>query len=91
MPEVRFSPAARQAYDNLEKAGSVQMLDAIDDAVDLLEADASSAACRKRSFGGGLWGVPVRDRHDDWLIVWEHDEVEPEIIRVRYIGADPFA
>ena len=38
---------------------------------------------------GGLWGIPVRDRADDWLIIWEHDGTE--IIRVRYLGADPFA
>jgi hypothetical protein len=35
--------------------------------------------------------MPVRDRHDDWLIVWERDADEPDIIRVRYIGVDPFA
>ena len=35
--------------------------------------------------------LPVRDRHDDWLIVWERDADEPDIIRVRYIGVDPFA
>jgi len=67
------------------------MLDAIDDTLDVLEDDPSTAACRKRSFGGGLWGMPVRDRHDDWLIVWERDADEPDIIRVRYIGVDPFA
>jgi hypothetical protein len=91
MAEVRFSPAAMLAYDGLEKAAALQILDAIDGAIDLLEADASSAACRKRSFGGGLWGIPVRDRHDDWLIVWEHDATDSDVIRVRFIGADPFA
>jgi hypothetical protein len=40
-------------------------------------------------FTGGLWGIPVRDRADDWLIIWEHDEAGA--IRVRYLGADPFA
>lgn len=91
MAEVRFSPAALLAYDGLEKAAALQMLDAIDDAIDQLEADPSSAACRKRSFSGRLWGIPVRDRHDDWLIVWEHDPTDNDVIRVRYIGADPFA
>lgn len=91
MAEVRFSPAALQAYEGLEKAASEQMLDAIDDAVDLLEADSSSAGCRRRSFGAGLWGIPVRDRHDDWLIIWELDTDEPDVVRVRYIGSDPFA
>jgi hypothetical protein len=67
------------------------MLDASHHAVDLAAADPSSAACCKRSFGGGLWGIPVRDRHDDWLIVREHDPAGNDIIRVRCIGIDPFA
>jgi hypothetical protein len=32
------------------------MLDAIDDAVDVLEADPTDASARRRSFGDGLWG-----------------------------------
>jgi hypothetical protein len=31
------------------------------------------------------------DRHDDWLIVWEHDPADIDIVRVLYIGTDPFA
>ena len=76
MAEVKFSPAALRAYAGLEKAGCEPLLDAIDDAVDALEADPSSAPCHRRSFAGGLWGMPVRDRSDDWLIVWEHDQAE---------------
>jgi hypothetical protein len=91
MAEVRFSPAAMLAYEALEKAAALVMLDAIDDALDLLETDPSSAACRKRSFGDGLWGISVRDRQDDWLIVWEHDADDSDVIRVRFIGTDPFA
>ena len=67
------------------------MLDAIDDAVDLLESDPADASARRRSFGDGLWGIPVRDRSDDWLIIWEHDAEDSDLIVVRYLGADPFA
>jgi hypothetical protein len=59
------------AYAQLEKASANVMLDAIDDAVDLLESGSASAAARRRSFGDGLWGIPVKDRSDDWLIIWE--------------------
>jgi ParE toxin of type II toxin-antitoxin system, parDE len=89
MPEVRLSPQAIQAYADLEKAGAAQLLDAIDDALDILEASPGDPRARKRLFTGGLWGIPVRDRADDWLIIWEHDEAGG--IRVRYLGADPFA
>jgi hypothetical protein len=87
----RLSPATRLACDGLEKAAALQMLNAIDDAVDLLQADPSSTPCRRRSFGGGLWAIPIRDRHDDWLIVREHDPADGDVVRVRDIGADPFA
>jgi len=63
----------------------------IDDALDILEADPGGAQARRRSFGGGLWGITVRDRSDDWLIIWEYDQEDLELIRVRYLGADPFA
>jgi hypothetical protein len=89
MAEVKLSPQAIQAYAQLEKSGAEQLLDAIDDALDILEADPGDSRARRRSFTGGLWGITVRDRTDDWLIIWEHDD--QGIIRVRYLGADPFA
>ncbi len=89
MADVKLSPQASQAYAQLEKAGSTVMLDGIDDALDMLEADPGGAQARRRSFTGGKWGIPVRDRTDDWLIVWEQDD--EGIVRVRYLGKDPFA
>ncbi|HXP18214.1 MAG TPA: hypothetical protein VN840_01085 [Streptosporangiaceae bacterium] len=43
------------------------------------------------SFGDGLWGIPVRDHSEDWLIVWERDREEDDLVVVRYLGTDPFA
>jgi hypothetical protein len=54
MATVESRPAALQAYAGLEKSGSRQLLDAIDDAIDALKADPGSAALRRRSFGDGL-------------------------------------
>ncbi|HEX9353227.1 MAG TPA: hypothetical protein VF933_05360 [Streptosporangiaceae bacterium] len=64
------------------------MLDALNDALDALEADPGDKRCRVRSFGGGLWGIPVRGRDDDWLLIWEQDQ---EGTVIRYLGTDPFA
>ena len=91
MAAVEFDPQPLQAYAALEKAGSAQLLDAIDDAIDALEADPGSAAVRRRSFSDGLWGIPVRDRTDDWLIIWERDPAADNLVVVRYLGTDPFA
>lgn len=91
MARAEFDPQPLQAYAALEQAGSLQLLDAIDDSIDALEVDPGSAAVRRRSFGDGLWGIPVRDRTDDWLIVWERDAADADLIIIRYLGADPFA
>jgi hypothetical protein len=68
-----------------------QLLDAIDDAIDALENDPGDAAVRRRCFGDGLWGIPVRDRTEDWLIIWERDPAADNLIANRYLGTDPFA
>ena len=91
MAEIRFSPQALQAYEDLERAGAVKLLDGIDDALDILEADPGDRQVRRRSFGDGRWGVTVKDPDDDWLLIWQLDEDDAGIVRVRYLGADPFA
>jgi hypothetical protein len=91
MARAEFDPQPLEAYAALEKAGDIRLLEAIDDAIDDLEADPGSAEARRRSFGDGLWGIPVRDRSDDWLIIWEHDPDAANIVVVHYLGADPFA
>ena len=88
MAALRLTPEALRAYTSLDHASTAPLLDAIDDALDLLEADPGDKRCRARSFGGGLWGITVPG---DWLIVWEHDPEQDDLIRVRYLGADPFA
>jgi hypothetical protein len=85
------STAATACLRRLGEGGSGQLLDAIDDAIDALEADPGSAAVRRRSFGSGLWGIPVRDRTDGWLIIRERDPTASDLIVIRYVGTDPFA
>jgi hypothetical protein len=88
---LRFSADAERAYTDLDRPGVVRLLDAVDDALDLLEEDPGDKRCRARSFSGGLWGIPVRDGSGDWLLIWEQDAEQADMIRVRYIGRDPFS
>jgi hypothetical protein len=88
MPAAEFDEQPLLAYELLEKSGDLTLLDAIDDAVDILEGDPGSAEARRRSFGDGRWGIPIRTRTDDWLLIWELDDAVPV---VRYLGDDPFA
>lgn len=91
MTEVKLGPHAQQAYAQLERAGALRLLDAIDDALDILEADPGDKQARRRSFGDGRWGIPARDADDDWLIIWFMDAEDTDIAHVPYIGPDPFA
>ena len=92
MATVKFDEQPWDAYSALERAGSLALLDAIDDALDALEADPGDKQCRQRSFGEGRWGITVRDHADDWLIVWEYGPGPGEdLIHIRYLGLDPFA
>ncbi|MFC0865391.1 hypothetical protein ACFHYQ_24155 [Sphaerimonospora cavernae] len=92
MVEIAFDPQPHEAYNSLEKSATgAHLLDAIDEALDLLEADPGDSRVRRRSFKDGLWGIPLRDRTEDWLIIWECDTSEPDVIVIRYLGADPFA
>ena len=91
MATVEFDPQPQQTYAALDKAGQVRLLDAIDQALDLVEAAPGDAAARQRSFGDGLWGITVRGYADDWLIIWELDQFQDQVIIVRYLGTDPFA
>ncbi len=91
MAGAEFDPQPLQAYASLDKAGAAALLDAVDNAIHALEADSGAAAVRRRSFGDGPWGIPVRDRTEDWLIIWEYDPDADIVIVIRYLGADPFA
>lgn len=88
---IRLSPEADAALDTLDLIRDDQLLRAIDDAINLLATEPGSAAARRRSFQGAGFGMTVRTPHENWLIVWEPDPADPAIIRVRYIGPDPFA
>lgn len=84
---VELDPGPEAELDRLERAKSWDLLDAIDAAIGTLAASPGSPESRRRSFSKGAFGITVRTRYDDWLIIWEN---EADVIAVRYIGSDPF-
>jgi hypothetical protein len=88
---VELDPGPEAALDRLEKAGRTDLLGRIEDVIDALSEDPGSRGSRRRGFRGGTFGITVRDRDDDWLIIWEPDPAKDEVVVVRYIGPDPFA
>ena len=102
---VELDPGPGAELDRLEKARRWDLLGRIEDAIEALGEDPGSRESRKRAFAGGTFGIPVKGRDEDWLIVWEpeagEEELEPgaedenqtmaDVVVVRYIGPDPFA
>lgn len=86
--EIRLDEGPAGELDRLEKAGRDDLLERLDEALLALAEDPGTRRSRQRAFPLGAFGITVRQRDDDWLIIWEHDG---ELIRVRYIGPDPFA
>lgn len=93
MATLHFSPAAERAYRQLDADPTAcGLLDRIDRILDLLEADPGDARVRQRHFAKiGAWGVAVRYRHVDLLIIWEMSPTHPLDVNVNYIGSDPFS
>ena len=73
MVELLYSPEADAILDDLERDPiKTPLLQKINDALDLLEANPGSAQCRRKRFAlVDLWGMPVIARGEEWLILWE--------------------
>lgn len=66
------------------------LLDRIDEALDILECAPDDARVRQHRFAKiGAWGMVVRDRYDDWLIIWEPSPTRPFDVNVNYLGRSP--
>ena len=51
----------------------------------------SRAARQAAAPSAAAVGHSVRDRTDDWLIIWEREPTSDDLIIIRYLGTDPFA
>lgn len=88
---VIYSPQAAQTLDGLEAdPGSVDLWNALCDALDLIIDHPDSAPARrtalKTTAGTTVWHVSVRvpREADDWAILWHQDDTGQ--ILIAYIG-----
>lgn len=86
MARIEFEQLAASGY---EAGTDPVLLDKIDDVLDALERDPGEAWLRMhRWLDPPLWGVTVRARGDDWLILWHLSDEDSERVIVDYIGSD---
>jgi hypothetical protein len=70
----------------IAEAGRGALGDRVLAALRLLDSEPKDVRCRRRSYGEQGWGMVVRTRDEDWLILWRTD---PDgVPRVRYVGPD---
>ncbi len=81
--EFEYDDDPVRALQALDEDGPPDLADAVNDALDRLEADPEAASSRNRrwrTLEGPVWMVPVRSRHR-WMILWSERVV-------RYIGPE---
>lgn len=61
-----------------------RVADAVEDALDWVEADPPDPRAKRRRFTNGMWGITVRAAGQEWLVIWE--EPTPNQPFVRHIG-----
>ena len=87
MNRLVFEIPAEEALARLGRDDAQKLLyDRVNDALDLLEDDPSDGRVRRRQYRDPkMWGIVVRGRDEDWLILW--DQVD-DLVTVLYIGPD---
>jgi hypothetical protein len=86
---IRYDPPAAAAVRALmDDRGRKVLADRVLAALRVLDAEPGDHRCRSRLFHPVVdWGMTVRTRDDDWLILWDWDADE-NLPRVRYVGPD---
>jgi len=70
--------------------GRTRLLERIDAALRALAMNPGDERCRRRSYSiavAGMWGMPVRSRDEDWLILGLAGPGDDEVT-VIYVGPD---
>ena len=84
---LEFEAAAAEAYTTITDVG---LLDKIDLVLDELEKDPGQAKLRQYRWSDPpLWGVQVRDRVRDHLVLWALENQDDEsVVVIYYVGPD---
>lgn len=91
MADLSFDDEPLAQLENWERDPSLAaVLAAVDDELDLLEADPTNSAVRPRRFTNGLWCVIAYDPYEDWAILWEpHPDLRGDV-EIRSLGPATF-
>jgi hypothetical protein len=61
-----------------------RIADAMEDALDWIEADQPDSRAKRRRFSNGMWAITVYAVGQEWLVIWEEPTANRPV--VRHIG-----
>jgi hypothetical protein len=82
---LRFEPAAADSYQDVVDE---ELLDGLDAVFDELEKNPGQASLRRHRWSDPpVWGVAIRSRREELLVLWSMETFDGEqTVVVRYIG-----
>lgn len=81
MRRLSLDPGPSAALDALWSRNE-RLADAVEEALDWIEADPVDVRARRRSFTNGMWVIAVRAGGEDWTIVWEEETHGEPVVRL---------
>jgi hypothetical protein len=89
MWELVYEPSADATMTALERDPSGGLLlERVYAAIRALAANPGDERCRRHAYPGGIWGLAVRTRTDDWIVLWRYGPGEHQLT-VLYAGPQP--
>lgn len=58
------------------------LADAVENALDWIEADPPDPRAKRRRFSNGMWVVQVHAAGEDWTIVWDAAAPDEPVVRL---------
>jgi hypothetical protein len=91
--ELFWEPEAGAAYDALD-AQPARLAEAIELALDQLEADPGQESVRRRtrrtSKGDVIWKIDIRPRAEDWTLLWIEHPTRTGDVLILYLGPSQY-
>jgi len=75
-----LDPAPAEALDRLW-GHDERLADAVEEALDWIEADPVDPRATRRRFSNGIWVIAVHAAGQDWTILWEEPEKDHPVVR----------
>ncbi len=81
MRHVELDPLPAEALDALWSRSEL-LANAVEDALDWIEADPPDPRAKRRRFSNGMWAISIHGADEEWLLIWEEPEADSPVVRL---------